>query len=258
MRSVRRIVRLMVFPLALVALAARINLVALFRTREEEAMHRARGQAGACRILTRILGVRVVTRGAPADSGTFLVVSNHLGALDGFALATSMPLAFVAKLEMASWPVMGWVCRSVGVIFVDRGRRSAAGRMVAEVQERMRAGVPVLVFPEGTVGDGASILPFRSGAFEAAVGSEDIEVLPIFLTAGRVGDLSGRAAHEAIVWHRTETMAAHIWRLLGYRRIELELRLGKPIAASGRDRRALLEASQESVERLGAGLLDPG
>ncbi len=258
MRSVRRLVRLLIFPVVLVALAARISFVALFLSGPDRAMHRARGQAGACRILTRILGVRVQALDGPADHGVRLVVSNHLGGLDGFALASSMPLAFVAKVEMASWPVMGWVCRSVGVIFVDRGRRTAAGRMVEEVRERMRAGVPVLVFPEGTVGDGSELLPFRTGAFEAAVGAEDVEILPLFLTASRVDDRIGRAAHQAIVWHRGETMTAHLWRLLGCRRIDLELRFGRPIPSSGHDRTTLLEASRVEVERLGAGIPGSG
>lgn len=231
--------------------------MARFRKGAEVPQYRARGQAQACRILTRILGVRINSFGVPEGDGTWLVISNHLGALDGFVLAASMPMAFVAKLEMASWPVMGWICRAVGVIFVDRGKRSAAIRMVEEVQERVRAGVPVLVFPEGTVGDGGRLLPFRTGAFEAVSGAEDIELLPLFLTARRVDDRTKHAAHEAIVWHREETMFAHVWRLLGARRIDVELRFGKPVASSGLDRRMLLDAGQSAVQQLGEGILRP-
>jgi len=251
----RKLLRLVLFPVTITLLAARIAVGVRLLPEERRPRYRALGQAGACRLLTRILGVHVRTEGIPAEEGARLLVSNHLGGLDGFALGATIPLAFVAKIEMASWPVAGWICRTVGVIFVDRRRRADAGRMVESIRARMRDRVPVLVFPEGTVGDGQRLLPFRTGAFEAAAGAEDVEVLPAFMTAERVDSRTGRHAHEAIVWHQGESMQAHLWRLLGCRRIDVLIRFGNPIQSKGRSRKAILDAARAEMQRLGTGVL---
>jgi 1-acyl-sn-glycerol-3-phosphate acyltransferase len=255
--AIRQIARLLAFSLVMVALAARIAVQVRFVGEGGRARVRARRQTEACRVLVRILGIRVRTVGDLRPGVPRLLVCNHSGILDGFVLASAMPLATVAKAEMAGWPVMGWVCRMVGMIFVDRARRSDAARLVETVQARMRSGVPVLVFPEGTVGDGRTLLPFRSGAFEAVAGASDMEVLPVFLTATRVDAASGRDAHAATVWHHGESLKAHARRLLGARRIDMEVRLGGPLSTAGHDRRSLAEASRLSVARLGETVLDP-
>jgi len=145
----------------------------------------------------------------------------------------------------------------VGVIFVDRRRRADAGRMVDSIRARIRDGVPVLVFPEGTVGDGQRLLPFRTGAFKAAAGAEDVEVLPAFMAAERVNATTNPHPHVAAVWHPGESMQAHLWRLLGYRRIDVLIRFGNPIQSTGLDRKVILEAARSEMRRLGAGILAP-
>ena len=255
MRLLRKVLRLVLFPVTITLLAARIAVVVRFLPEEGRPPYRALGQTRACRLLIRILGVHVRTEGVPAGEVARLVVSNHLGGLDGFVLGSTIPMAFVAKIEMASWPVAGWICRTVGFIFVDRRRRADAGRMVDSIRTRARAGVPVLVFPEGTVGDGKRLLPFRTGAFEAAASVEDIEVVPAFMSGERVDDMHGLLAHKAIVWHQGESMQAHLWRLLGCRRIDILIRFGSPIRAEGGDRKAILDAARSEMQRLGTGVL---
>lgn len=259
MSYLRLAVRLVSFPLALVTLASLLALAARLAPASRRDRRRAVLQHHACRILVRLLGVRVRPVGQVPEEGAYLVASNHLGMLDAWVLAAVMPTAFVAKAEMAGWPVMGAVCRAVGVIFVDRDRRLDAGRFVGKVQSRMRGNVPVTVFPEGTVGSGRDLLPFRTGAFEAVAGGADLFVLPVFMQATGIGGRpAGPDDRERIVWHAGESLSTHIVRVLRLPGIVMEVRIGDPVAAEDRDRKALAHITRHAVRDLGADLLLPG
>lgn len=140
---------------------------------------------GAC----RIVGMRVEATGSPPRDAFFLV-ANHLSYLDVIALGSLVDATFVAKAEVAAWPIVGALCRAVGTIFVDRRCKRDLLRVVPLVERRLRAGASVVVFPEGTTSDGSSVLPFKSSLFEAAV-------------------RAGRPAHVATVTYATAAGAPH-------------------------------------------------
>ena len=115
----------------------------------------------------RVLGVRVATRGSMPRSG--LLVCNHLSYLDVLALSSIQPCVFVAKREVAGWPFFGWLARSAGTIFVDREHRFSSTAVIDLVHDAIRGGSVVVLFPEGTSSDGATVLPFKSALLESAV-----------------------------------------------------------------------------------------
>ncbi|ALG90386.1 MULTISPECIES: lysophospholipid acyltransferase family protein [Actibacterium] len=118
-----------------------------------------------CRTAFVILGMRYQVRGTPmAERGA--VVANHSSWLDIFTLNARKRIYFVSKSEVAGWPVIGWLARATGTVFINRDTREA--RHQKEVFEaRLKAGHKLLFFPEGTSTDGMQVLPFKSTLFAA-------------------------------------------------------------------------------------------
>jgi 1-acyl-sn-glycerol-3-phosphate acyltransferase len=161
-----------------------------------------------------LLGLHFNLEGAPAEPGPALLVSNHVSWADIFVLGSAFPVSFVAKAEVAGWPVLGWLVRQHGTVFVDRTRRSQVGEQRNAIAERLRRGGSVLLFPEGTSSDGRQVLPFKSALF-AAVDSLGVPVQPITLdwvsVGGRPVDSANRAS---IAWIDDMELLPHIWGLL--------------------------------------------
>jgi len=176
-----------------------------------------------------------------------LYVCNHLGLVDALLIASQMPVAFAAKAEMHSWPLLGWVGRTMGIIFVERERPTRTSVFVRAVQERLRHGVSVVVFPEGTTGWGDAVRRFKTGAFEAVAEEVRGGVLPLYL---KVKAVEGQpAGNRALAWV-DESLQANAWRLLGLKHVDVELRVGAPLATAGRDRKELARRAHAAVSRL--------
>jgi 1-acyl-sn-glycerol-3-phosphate acyltransferase len=120
-----------------------------------------------CRFACRVLGIRITTRGSMPSSG--LLVCNHLSYLDIVVLSSIQPCVFVAKRDVATWPLFGCLAHAAGTIFVDRERRFSSAKAVDVVQEAIAGGSVVVLFPEGTSSDGITVLPFKSALLESAV-----------------------------------------------------------------------------------------
>ncbi len=148
--------------------------------------------------ILRWLGVRVepvgveafddLVRGCGVTKGRMgrLVVSNHISFLDIFSLNSQLPSSFVAKAEIAKWPVFGTITKAVGSIFIDRSNRRALVGIADRVGDELKLGRSILVFPEGTTSDGSGLLRLHPNLFEAAVRSSH----------GRRSDSRGSALRE--------------------------------------------------------------
>lgn len=117
--------------------------------------------------LLRLLGIQSRYRGLPPAAG--LIVANHISFVDIFALNGAMPAGFVAKDEVARWPLIGWMCRHADTLFLERGSRAAAQRARENLVEHLTQGRRVVVFPEGTTSRGDTVLPFHSALLQAAI-----------------------------------------------------------------------------------------
>lgn len=215
--------------------------------------HRARAQQRAGRKLARLFHFDIRVDGdLPPEGGAYLAVSNHISAIDPFLIATQMLTAIVGKAELAKMPVVGWICRAAGLIFVARSRRMQTGDFVGEVQHRLREGVRVLIFPEGTTGNGLHVMPFKTGGFAAVADMPDAAVLPLYLDVARIDGAPAAEHHPHITWsaERQQSMLQHFWNLARFRQVEIVLRVGAPIPTAGQDRKALARAAQTAVEHL--------
>jgi 1-acyl-sn-glycerol-3-phosphate acyltransferase len=145
------------------------------------------------RLLTRLLRIRINVNGTQATGQPVLIVSNHVSWVDIVVLAAVTPMVFVAKREVASWPLIGAAAKVQKVVFVDRMRRQQTPETNKEIAQRLAEGHPVVLFAEGTSSDGTRVLPFRSaliGAVEAAcngagLGEVALQPMSICYTAQR-------------------------------------------------------------------------
>ncbi|MEY1555441.1 lysophospholipid acyltransferase family protein [Yoonia sp. R2331] len=118
-----------------------------------------------CRNGFRILGIGFQLKGVPM-TGPGAVVANHSSWLDIFALNAGKRIYFVSKAEVAQWPLIGWLARATGTVFIRRERTEAASQ-IAVFRDRLAAGHRLLFFPEGTSTDGLQVLPFKPTLFAA-------------------------------------------------------------------------------------------
>ena len=127
-----------------------------------------------------LLGIRINVLGPRPKQGPAFVVSNHVSWLDIIVLSAVAPVSFVAKQEVSRWPFFGMLAKLQRTVFVDRDRRHNTGQERDAISDRLKEGGIIVLFPEGTSGDGRSVLPFRSSYF-GAVHDPEIPVIPVTL-----------------------------------------------------------------------------
>jgi 1-acyl-sn-glycerol-3-phosphate acyltransferase len=153
----------------------------------------------------RIVGARAVVAGTPLRRDV-VILANHLSWLDILLLAGCANAVFVAKGELRAAPLVGWLAALNDTIFVARGERMAVGAQV----DAVRAAIgprPVAVFPEGTTGDGVTLLPFKSALLASLdPAPPGVQVQPVAIDYG--------AATPTLAWTGGETGVSHALRVL--------------------------------------------
>jgi 1-acyl-sn-glycerol-3-phosphate acyltransferase len=127
-----------------------------------------------CRGLLRCFNIRMVTHGSLPDATTSSTkfMANHISWIDIHAINSVIPLRFIAKSEVGSWPVFGYLIKKSGTLFIDRNRKKDAARIVAIAAQSLKNGDNLGFFPEGTTTDGTYLLPFKSSIVQAAIDAE--------------------------------------------------------------------------------------
>ncbi|MEP9350162.1 1-acyl-sn-glycerol-3-phosphate acyltransferase [Xanthobacter sp. KR7-225] len=213
------------------------------------------------RILLRLIGVRVHLNGAPAPARPLLLLSNHASWLDIPVIGSVTPLFFVAKSEVAGWPLVGLLAKFQRTVFVDRQRRHATGSVNREIAERLHEGDPVVLFAEGTSSDGNRVLPFRSalvGAVrEAVAAAEAVTVQPMAVAYVRLQGLPmGRLHRPAAAWFGDIELAPHLLDVLRHGAIDVEVSFGTPLVLDGaHDRKEVTRDAEQAVRALCAASL---
>jgi 1-acyl-sn-glycerol-3-phosphate acyltransferase len=204
-----------------------------------------------CRKLLALLRVEPRLEGAiDADAGNVLIVANHVSWLDIFVINAHRPSRFVAKAELAGWPLVGALIRDSGTIFIERARKVDTHRVNRVAAEALASGHTIVVFPEGTTTDGRQVLKFHGSLLQPACDAEG-HVLPVAL---RYRD--GDGGHATAVEYVGDTsFADSFWRVCGEPRIVVELFAAPPLPARERHRR---ELAREAETLIRTALAPPG
>ena len=129
-------------------------------------------------VLLALAGIRIKTHGKLSEHRPLLVISNHISVFEIATFPVAFGGSFIAKKEIESWPVVGWVAKKFGVIFVDR-RPSHAIDALQVVQRTVKTvKYPMFLFPEGTTTNGAYVKQFKSTLFNF-VENSDVLVQPM-------------------------------------------------------------------------------
>ncbi len=166
----------------------------------------------------RILNIRVKVIGDPEAFEGGMIVSNHLGYIDVPVTASVFPLRFAPKVQIKSWPFLGWFVGLNFPIWVDRESRAKSAEVAEELDWTLREKLSTLVFPEGTSTDGHGILPFKSTPFEPIVKSQ-FPVLPILVKYVETPD------RYPIAWYGDFEFLPHVGSLIGRKRIDATLEI---------------------------------
>lgn len=166
------------------------------------------------RTVCRLLNLRIRVSGH-RDPAARLTVANHVSWLDIIALGSLQPLVFVAKAEVADWPVMGRLARGIGTVFIRRGDAEQSAATLEAMTWMLRRGAHLMLFPEGTTTPGDQVLRFHGKLFN-----------PAQLTAVKVQSVALHyrgASREVAPFVDDDDFLPHLLRILRQPAIELDL-----------------------------------
>jgi 1-acyl-sn-glycerol-3-phosphate acyltransferase len=218
-----------------------------------------RGKERFARIYWRgvawIIGLRLRVIGQLAQARPVLFAANHWSWLDIVALGAVLPACFIAKGEVGKWPGIGLIAKLGRSIFVSRGRDTVA-REQKEIQDRLKAGDNILLFPEGTSSDGNRVLPFAAAFFSLAFNENAPWVQPVTIVYDELEGLPVRRGDRAnIAWFGDMDLAPHAGQLLRRRNMRATIWLDAPIPpGTYTTRKGLSAALQGRIEANAAAL----
>jgi lyso-ornithine lipid O-acyltransferase len=205
------------------------------------------------RMICKLLGFRIRAVGALPTDGPCLVVSNHVSWIDIPVLSTLAPMSFVAKREVAAWPLFGWLAKLQRTVFVDRERRHSTGQSRDELSERLAALDRIVLFPEGTSHHGAAVLPFKSSFFAAA--ANDVVIIPVTLAYKLHWGLPlNRRNRPRFAWFADIDLMPHLWGALCHVPLTVDIIIGEPLPQGLGRKQAAAQAEYIIRETLAAAL----
>lgn len=201
-----------------------------------------------CRSLLRLSKVTLEVEGDWPRRGPVMILPNHISWIDILALGALTPFCFLAKSEIARWPIVSAFAAVQGTVFVDRRRRRSIPGANRALAARMLGGRPVLLFPEGTTYAGPMPERFHSSHLAAArdlLASEPscgtVAVQPVALAYSRAD----------AAWIGDDALVPHVWRVLRQPPLTCRLRFGAPIAYRvGSDRKFVARQAHDAVAAL--------
>ncbi len=226
-RAIRRGASILLFTFPAIAIQAFLLLLP------------GRANAGFARLywstLSALLGIKTRTIGTQAqrlDGRPVVFASNHSSWVDVLILGGVLKACFIAKADVARWPIIGTIARLGRTVYVSR-RATSTGRERDDMRGRLEAGDNLILFPEGTSSDGSRVLPFRSAFFSVVEDQPGLRrplIQPVSIVYDQLSGLPmGRATRPVFAWYGDMDLASHFWRLAQYRGLRASVLLHTPI-----------------------------
>jgi 1-acyl-sn-glycerol-3-phosphate acyltransferase len=209
------------------------------------------------KIITLLLGVKVEISGRKEllKKKGMLLVCNHLSYLDGVVATHLLPLAFIGRVDMKKWPLFGLFTFLSNTIFINRNNASDIPQELKQVVSFLKAGINVILFPEGTSSNGTKLLPFKSSFFAAPLEAK----APIIPLAIKYRKINGQDINEnnkdLVYWYGDMVLFTHLLKVCTLSSIELSVHIGEPIYTATLpepnpvlQRKVLCEACRKAIE----------
>lgn len=210
-----------------------------------KAQQHARVQAWALEMLG-FLAIKLVVKGERPRVGPMLLVANHISWVDIVVLHATGHCRFVSKDEIARWPLVSTLAGAADTLYITRESRRDAMRVVHQMAQSLRDGDVLAIFPEGTTGDGSTLLPFHANLLQAAI-SANAPVQPVAL---QFVDAATGQISFAPCYVGDDTLWQSLWRTLCADNVQAVVQFGTPEVALGRDRRAWAADLRETIAKL--------
>lgn len=196
------------------------------------------------RKLLEVLHIGLQTEGVlrPLNMRGGLLVANHVSWVDIVAMNAIAPACFVAKSEVGSWPLIGWLCRRAGTLFIQRDNRRDAMRVNHEISAMLGQGGNVALFPEGTSSDGVLPGHFHSSLLQGAIDA-GASIGPVAI---RYHDGMGKACRDA-AFVGDMSFAQSLWNILRSPSLCVSLHYLPPLPCAGKARRELAAEAQGAI-----------
>lgn len=200
------------------------------------------------RLATWGLGIKLIIRGDVSKTRPTIYIPNHASYLDILTLSAATHACFISKADVKNWPIFGWLAQIQGSIFINRNPVEAK-KQTEELINRVKSGDNLILFAEGTTGDGNRILPLKSSLLGIAQYAKAVQPVTVAFTA-LDGIPVGRTFRNLYAWIGDETLPPHVRRLLMQAEMEVMITFHEPIR-TGLDDRKTLARDVENAMRIG-------
>ncbi|NML75078.1 1-acyl-sn-glycerol-3-phosphate acyltransferase [Rhizobium sp. S-51] len=187
-------------------------------------------------VTCRLIGIRINIHGTLERHRPLMIAANHASWKDILVLGALADVVFIAKTEVADWPLFGTLARLQKSIFVVREQKRRTGDQVSEIAERMADGEIVVLFPEGTTSDGNRMLEVKTSLFGAAAAALPLApqgvvyVQPIAIAYTRVHGLPMGRYHRPLVgWPGDVALVPHLMGVLKAGAIDVDVSFGEVV-----------------------------
>ena len=181
-----------------------------------------------------LLNIRAKYHGVPPKEPG-LILSNHRSYIDIVLIPSKTPYVIVAKKEVSRWPVIGLAARAIKVIFVDRDSARHRKIVRSQIISRLKEGLSVLIYPEGTTFEGPGILPLKPGMFRVAA-NEGLKIFPVAI----------EFKEKDMAWIGADTFLPHFFKAFSRWRVDVEVSFGPPL--EGKDENALRQETFDWID----------
>lgn len=192
------------------------------------------------------IAIELIVKGSPPVAGPMLLAANHISWVDIVVMHATRHCRFVSKDEVGRWPLVSTLANAADTLYITRESRRDAMRVVHQMAQCLHDGDVLAIFPEGTTGDGTSLLPFHANLLQAAI-SADAPILPVALqfADGRTGAISFAPCYVG-----DDTLWQSLWRTLSASNVQAVVQFGTAELAQGRDRRTWAADLRETIAKL--------
>ena len=202
------------------------------------------------RLICRAFALEVEVTGIPVQDARTIYVGNHISYLDIPVIAGILPASFVAKAEVASWPVFGFLAKLQQTAFINRSRKAVAHEKTA-LSALLAKGKSLIIFPEGTSSDGRTVLPFRSSLFGLALDDPirpTIQTFTLELVSVNGHPVTSQEDRDLYAWHGDMTLMPHFWSFAKSHGAKVRLHFHPPLQVQQvNDRKELASLCHKQV-----------